>query len=134
MILFDWVVNIENQGISKMFSYELINELKKKLGTDKDSDVVELIPAMNKGNLSSVKTGRRHLTEEQALFIAKECNLNPEWVLVHLAEEVSKYSETKTVWHKLAKKISRSVTAAALALIVIFSGLDSKQTDSAVFA
>jgi plasmid maintenance system antidote protein VapI len=114
-----------------MFSYELVNELKKKLGTNKDSDVVEVIPAMNKGNLSSVKTGRRNLTEEQALFIAHECGLSPEWVLVQLAEETAKSEEAKDIWHNLAKKINKSVSAAILALIVVFGGLNQNSEPSA---
>ena len=115
-----------------MFSYELIQELKKKRGIEKDIEVAELLPAMNKGNLSSIKSGRRHLTEEQALFIAHECNINPEWVLVHLAEEVSKYEEAKQVWNNLAKKINKSVSAAILALIVVFGGLNQNSEPNAL--
>lgn len=116
------------------FSYELVTELKNKLGLTTDLQVCEVIPKTSSGNLSQVKSGKRHLTEEQALFIAKECNLNVQWVLVQLAEETAKTDLAKQAWANLAKKISRSVTAAALALVVIFSGLDAKQPDSAVFA
>lgn len=116
-----------------MFSYELIQELKKKLGIEKDVEVAELMPAMNKGNLSSIKSGRRHLTEEQALFIANECGLNTEWVLVQLAEETAKSEEAKSAWHNLAKKLNKSVSAAILALIVVFGGLDANSEKDAVF-
>lgn len=118
------------------FSNELIEEFKKKKGLKTDSEVAELLPEMNKGNLSKIRKGteNRHLNEIQALYIANECSLNAQWVLVQLAEETAKSEQAKKVWGNLAKKISRSVTAAALALIVIFSGLDSKQPDSAVFA
>lgn len=89
---------------------------------------------MNSGNLSKIRKGieGRNLNEEQALFIAHECNLNPEWVLVQLAESTAKSEEAKKAWHNIAKKISKSVTAAALALIVIFSGLDTKHEPSAL--
>ena len=117
-----------------MFSYELVQELKKAKGLKTDLEASGIIDGLNSGNMSQIKSGKRHLTEEQALFIAHECGLNPEWVLVHLAEEKSKSEEAKDIWCNLAKKISRSATAALLALIVIFSGLDSKQPDSAVLA
>lgn len=118
------------------FSVELIDLFKQKRGLTSDNKAAAEIPAMNSGNLSKIRNGAdgRHLNEEQALFIAHECGLNPEWVLVHLAEEKAKSEEAKDIWCKLAKKISRSATAALLAVIVIFSGLDSKQPDSAVFA
>lgn len=117
-----------------MFSYELIQELKKKRGIEKDIEVAELLPAMNKGNLSSIKSGRRHLTEEQALFIAHECNLSVDWVLVQLAEETAKSEEAKKAWHQLAKKLNKSVSAAILALIVVFSGLDKAKEQDVLFA
>ena len=118
------------------FSTQLIDLLKQKRGLTSDNKAAAEIPGMNSGNLSKIRSGAdgRHLNEEQALFIAHECGLSPEWVLVQLAEEKSKSEEAKNVWQDLAKKISRSATAALLALIVIFSGLDSKQQDSAVLA
>lgn len=115
-----------------MFSYELVKELKKIKNLKRDLDAAEMINGLNSGNMSQIKSGKRNLTEEQALFIANECNLNPEWVLVNLAEEVSRSLEAKKVWHNLAKKISKSVTAAALTLIVIFSGLNAKHEPSAL--
>ena len=118
------------------FSVELIDLFKEKRGLTSDNKAAAEIPAMNSGNLSKIRNGAdgRHLNEEQALFIANECGLNPEWVLVHLAEEKAKSDEAKTVWANLAKKISRSATAAILAVIVIFGGLDVKQADSPVLA
>lgn len=117
-----------------MFSYELVQELKKAKGMKTDLEASAYIAGLNSGNMSQIKSGKRHLTEEQALFIANECGLNPEWVLVHLAEQVSKHEEAKEIWHNLAKKISKSVTAAALALIVIFGGLSVKDKQSPAFA
>ena len=117
------------------FSNELIEELKKCKGIKTDAEVAEMLPHMNKGNLSKIKKGDgRNLTEEQALFIANECNLNAQWVLVQLAEETAKSEQAKKVWSNLAKKISRSATAAALALMVIFSGLESKAGSDPVLA
>ncbi|MEO3879838.1 DUF3693 domain-containing protein [Rheinheimera fenheensis] len=116
------------------FASYLIDELKKQKGFATDADAVNVLPKMTKGALYSIKKGERPMTEEQALYIANECDLNPEWVLVRLAEHNDKNEEAKKIWHNLAKKLSKSVTAAALALILIFSGLDAKQPDSAVLA
>lgn len=116
------------------FSAGLIEEFKKAKCLSSDAATAELLPAMSKGRLSEVKSGKRHLTEEQALFIADECKINTQWVLVQLAEETAKSEQAKKVWSNLAKKISRSTTAAALALMVIFSGLESKAGPDPVLA
>ncbi|MDP5135485.1 DUF3693 domain-containing protein [Rheinheimera baltica] len=116
------------------FSANLIEDYKKAKGMTSDAAVANALPAITKGRLSEVKSGKRHLTEEQAMFIAHECNLEVDWVLVQLAEETAKSEEAKNVWHNLAKKLNKSVTAAILALIVVFGGLDSKQADSPAFA
>lgn len=117
-----------------MFSAELLMELKKTKGYDKDAELLEVLPKSTRSIISEIKSGKRHLTEEQALYIAHECNLNVQWVLVQLAEETAKSEEAKTAWANLAKKISRSATAALLAVIVIFSGLDTKQDSSPVLS
>lgn len=117
-----------------MFSVELIEELKKAKGFAKDVQAAELIPNLTRANLSHIKSGTRNLTEEQALFIATECGLNPQWVLVQLAEEKSRSDEAKAIWSHLAKKLSRTVTAAALAVSLVFCGFQSDNSESAVFA
>lgn len=116
-----------------MFSAELIEELKKAKGFAKDVQAAEMIPNLTRANLSHIKSGTRHLTEEQALFIAHECNLNPEWVLVSLAEEVSRSDEARKVWHQFAKKLNKSVLAAILAVTVVFGGLDANSDKGTVF-
>lgn len=98
------------------FSSELIEQSKKDLGLMKDSELLELMP-ISKTVLSEVKSGKRHLTEDQALAIAKACKLNPEWVLVNLAAETSKSEACKPIWANLAKKLSKA------ALVFVVAGL-----------
>lgn len=117
-----------------MFSYGLVQEFKKAKGLKTDLEAAAMIAGLNSGNMSSIKTGRRNLTEEQALFIAAECGLNPQWVLVQLAEETSKSEKAKATWSALAKKLSRSAAAAILAVSVLFCGFQSDNRESAVFA
>lgn len=116
------------------FSNELIDEFKKAKGIKTDAEVAELLPEMHKGNLSKIRKGteNRHLNETQALFIAHECNLSVDWVLVQLAEETAKSQEAKNAWHNLAKKLNKSVLAAMLAVIVVFGGLNQKNENNAL--
>lgn len=102
------------------FSSELVEQCKKTLGFQKDAELLEVIPKMTKGLLSSVKNGNRELTDDQALAIAELCKLNPEWVLVNLAAEVAERKSNeplRSVWAGLAKKLSKA------ALVFVVAGL-----------
>ncbi|CAM5223368.1 DUF3693 domain-containing protein [Alishewanella longhuensis] len=118
------------------FSSELVDLLKNKKELTSDNKAADAIPGMNSGNLSKIRKGLdgRHLNEEQALYIAAECGLNPQWVLVQLAEEKARSEEAKAVWSNLAKKISKSVVAVALTISLVFCGFQSDNSESAVFA
>ncbi len=99
------------------FSYSLIEMYKEKLGITSDNKAAKELQGMSSGRLSEIKSGERFLTEEQALTIAKACNLNPEWVLVNLAAETSKSEACKPIWSNLAKKLSKA------ALVFVVAGL-----------
>lgn len=103
------------------FSYSLVEQLKIKLNLKSDLQVCEVIPKTTSGNLSQVKSGKRHLTEDQALWIAEQCGLNLDWVLVNLAEETAKSDKAKSVWHKLAKKMVKAVSAVGILTILMLS-------------
>lgn len=96
------------------FSAHLIELLKEKKSFTRDSEVVTVLPKITKGNLSQIKSGIRHLTEEQAIWIAEQCQLNLNWVLVHLAEETAKTEKAKSVWNQLAKTMAKSASALAI--------------------
>lgn len=118
------------------FSSELIDLLKTQKGLTSDNKAADAIPGMNSGNLSKIRKGleNRFLNDEQALYIANECGLNPEWVLVNLAAERTKSEDAKSTWANIAKKLSRSAVAAVLAVVLVFCGVQSNNSDKAVFA
>ncbi len=99
----------------------LIDQAKKILKIGTDMEVSERIPNMNKGNLSKIRKGERHLTEEQALWIAEQCELDAKLALVELAEECAKSEAAKQVWHALAKKMKAAAKVVAVALILLVS-------------
>lgn len=103
------------------FSNTLIDGVKKTKGIGTDSEVAELLPNMNKGNLSKIRKGERHLTEEQALWIANQCKLDTALVLVELAAECAKTTTAQTVWHNLAKKLKAATSAIVLTSLLLFS-------------
>ena len=108
------------------FSYSLVEQLKKKLDLKSDLQVCEVMPKTTSGNLSQVKSGKRHLTEEQALWIAEQCQLDEKLVLVELAEECSKSEAAKNVWHELAKKMKAATSVIALAGLLLVSSVSGQ--------
>ena len=116
------------------FSCYLIEEFKKAKDISTDAEVAELLPAMNKGNLSKIKKGLgRYLTEEQAFLISDECGLCKDWVLVNLAEEKSP-EIAKPVWSELAKKLTKSINATILVLSLVFCGFGQDNERNTVFS
>ncbi|MCE2597231.1 hypothetical protein K6Y31_20875 [Motilimonas cestriensis] len=88
-----------------MYSKQLIDKYKavKKLNTDS-----EVAKSMNfsKTHISEIKRGVREFTDETAIYIAKECGLDVDLVLVTLAMERAKTKESKSAWQHLVKKFS----------------------------
>lgn len=107
----------------KNYSAELIELLKEKMEFKKDADVVAMLPNTTKGNLSQIKSGQRHLTQEQAIWIAEVCALDCALVLVELAAECSKSEKAQSIWVSLAKKMKATASILAVAAFLTVSGL-----------
>ncbi len=105
------------------FSYSLIEQLKTKLNLKSDLNVCEVLPKITSGNLSQVKSGKRHLTEEQAVYIAEVCSLDIAIVLVELAAESAKTEKAQSAWNELAKKLKAASSTLLLAAFLTVSGL-----------
>ncbi|HBC3836337.1 TPA: hypothetical protein KD863_004713 [Vibrio parahaemolyticus] len=56
--------------------------------------------------LSGIRKGERYLTENEALFLAKEIGADTESVLVYLAADKAKTYEAQQAWAKIAKKFN----------------------------
>jgi hypothetical protein len=103
------------------YSAELIETLKKIKGLAKDAEIVGMLPKATKANISQIKSGLRHLTNEQALWIAEQCQLDPSWVLVNLAEEKAHNDKERAVWSTIAKMIAKTAKALAITGLLLFS-------------
>lgn len=102
-------------------SNKLVDLLKNKLSLNSEKDAADLIPQLNKQNLSAIRKGTRHLTEEQAIWIANQCEIDCALVLVELAAECAKTTTVQTVWNNLAKKLKAATSAIVLTSLLLFS-------------
>lgn len=105
------------------YSAELLEKAKKQIGISKDIDLIGMIPKCTKSIISEIKSGKRNLTEEQAIWIAEVCALDCALVLVELAAESTKSQKAQSVWHALAKKMKATASILAVAAFFTFSGL-----------
>lgn len=103
------------------FSNELIDKYKETTGAKSDAAAAADVPHMTRMNLSAIRKGERHLTEEQALWLAQQCQLDAAQVLVELAAERSKSTTAQAVWTSLAKKLKAAASAAVVAIFLMVS-------------
>lgn len=103
------------------YSAELIEIIKKIKGFKKDAELVAVMPKATKSIVSEIKSGKRNLTDEQALWISEECNLDAALVFVTLAEEKASCEKAKAIWSNIAKTIAKTAKALAISGLLLFS-------------
>ncbi|MDN3377950.1 MULTISPECIES: DUF3693 domain-containing protein [unclassified Pseudoalteromonas] len=103
------------------FSSELIDKYKEFKGYTQDKQVVADLDNCNKGNLSQIRKGLRHLTPNQCIFICKEMGIDFKPELIQLAIERSKTKEESKAWQEVAKKINAACVAGLLLLTASFT-------------
>ena len=98
------------------FSYELVEKYKNFKGYSQDKQVISDLEKMNKGSLSQIKRGERHLTANQTIYLAESIGMDVKEALLQLALEKSKSKEESDVWTDVIKKISAACIALTLCL------------------
>jgi len=98
------------------FSYWLVEQFKNKKGLTSDRQAALTIENLNEGSLGQIKKGTRHLTPEQALFIAEQCGLDIGEVLVKLDMEKTKSPAVKEALGNVLKRIAGAVAGIILTI------------------
>jgi hypothetical protein len=113
------------------FSSNLIDEYKKLDGGKSDKIIAQEVPSMTIGNVSQVRTGLRHLTPEQAMFIAERCGLDIGEILVRLDMEKAKSPAVKAEFEKILKRLAGAFAAVALIVSLAMTPSPSEARASA---
>ena len=82
--------------------------------------------------LSDIYRGKRNFTEESALYIAIECELDPREVIMKLAEDRAKTPEAKSVWASVLKEYCAGAKAASCAGLGLFAAMAWTQLNFAL--
>lgn len=105
----------------KNYSYWLIDQLKNKKGIKTDTEAAEHIDGTNQGNIANIKAGKRHLTPEQALSIALQCDLDVGEVLVRLDMEKTHSEAVRSALGSVLKRIAGAVACISLTMALIMT-------------
>lgn len=103
-----------------MYSKELIEtymSVKKYTQQKQMAADMQISPSY----LSDIYRGKRYFTEESALYIAIECDLDPKEVIMKLAEERAKTPQAKSVWASVLKEYCTGAKAASCAGLMLLA-------------
>ena len=88
-----------------MYTNELLDAYKKAKNYIQDKQVAHDL-GLSRQKISAIRNGQRYLTENEALFLAKEIGADTESVLVYLAADKAKTYEAQQAWANIAKKFN----------------------------
>nr|WP_321460766.1 DUF3693 domain-containing protein [uncultured Vibrio sp.] len=88
-----------------MYITELLDAYKTEKRYVQDKQIAHDL-GISVQKLSDIRKGRRYLTENEALFLAKEVGADTESVLVYLAADKAKTYEAQQAWKSIAKKFN----------------------------
>lgn len=92
-----------------MYSFELIQTyMKAKNYTQAKQAALDL--GYSEGFVSKVKDGKKNISEESAIYIAKRCGLDVNEVLIKLQAEKAKSDTEKSAWLEMLKKYNHGIT------------------------
>ncbi|WOO29297.1 DUF3693 domain-containing protein [Vibrio parahaemolyticus] len=104
-----------------MYINELLDAYKTAKNYVQDKQIAHDL-GISVQKLSGIRKGDRYLTENEALFLAKEVGADTESVLVYLAADKAKTFEAQQAWKSIAKKfngLGLSGISMALGMLVI---------------
>ncbi len=86
-----------------MYINKLLDAYKEAKNYVQDKQIAHDL-GLSTQKLCNVRQGRRYLTENEALFLAREVGADTETVLVFLAADKAKSFEAQQAWKNITKK------------------------------
>ncbi|PSU86440.1 hypothetical protein C0W42_20790 [Photobacterium kishitanii] len=87
-----------------MFANELLDTYKTTKNYVQDKQIAADLN-LSQQKICNIRSGRRQLTDNEAVFLAEESNLDVHIVLLNLAVDKADNSKVKKVWEEIAKKL-----------------------------
>ena len=107
-----------------MYQEQILDAYKSAKNYIQDKQIAHDL-GISTQKISKIRNGERHLTENEALFLAEHIGMTEEEVLVYLAADRSKDHRAQRAWESIAKKFNGqglraiSMASAGLALVLM---------------
>lgn len=107
---------------TKMYSKELIQLYLEKKNYEQHKQVAADLQ-ISKGYMSDLWREKVQLTDEQGIFMAIECGIDPAEVLLKLAQARAKTTQAKNIWGTAVKNYCAGAKAASCAGLAVLAAL-----------
>ncbi|MGF1740164.1 DUF3693 domain-containing protein [Vibrio profundum] len=107
-----------------MYQSKILDAYKQAKNYIQDKQIAHDL-GISTQKISKIRNGERHLTENEALFLAEQIGITEEEVLVYLAADKSKDHKAQKAWAKIAKSFNsrgfQAVTMSGAALTLLLT-------------
>ena len=104
-----------------MYANKLLDEYKTAKNYVQDKQIAADL-GISKQKISGIRNGLCHLTETEAIFLAKNTNIDPKEALIRISADKAKSFEAKQMWNDImAKMSSRGWNVASLGITGFFA-------------
>lgn len=109
--------------------------LIKEYMTAKNYDQYKQMAAdlkLSQSHLAEINTGKKEFIDETAIYIALECGLDPEEVVMNLAAARARTPQAKSVWSQVLKRYCAGREAASCAGLSAIAALSMAKLNFAL--
>ncbi|KLV03264.1 hypothetical protein ABT56_20270 [Photobacterium aquae] len=88
-----------------MYQAKLLDSYKTAKNYIQDKQIAADL-GLPKSRISEFRSGKRYMSDIQAVFLAQECNIDVKEALVGIHADRTQNSSIKAIWDEIAKKLN----------------------------
>lgn len=109
-----------------MYSKTLLDQLMKTRNYEQYKQAAAELE-FTTGYIAMINRGQKEFSDETGIYIANECGLDPQEVVLKLAEARAKTPRARSVWAEAVKSYCSGAKAASWAGLGLFAALATTQ-------
>jgi len=109
-----------------MYQTKLLDNYKTAKNYIQDKQIAADL-GIQKSRISEMRSGKRYMSDTQAVFLAQECNIDEKEALIGVHADRTQNSHIKQLWEEIAKKInSQGNQLHSLGLVALLAGVSTE--------
>lgn len=88
-----------------MYQTKLLDSYKSVKNYIQDKQIAADL-GVAKSRISEMRSGKRYMSDIQAIYLAKECNIDEKEALIGVHADRTQNAEIKSIWNEIAKKLN----------------------------